>query len=170
MYQYTQLNNVMQKCIQGRMFSLSLACQAWNDHPSRQVVIALKGGRPCRYYSSDELVVNALFRLSSYLWDLGCDQNVHLPLLQGGPLCILALRPPDQGEALSSEEEGRGLAVACDQGEELDLCDLEDDCVEVEAPQIAPLVRGEMVGDVELEGAAAVRLVGSFSGQLGWGV
>jgi hypothetical protein len=114
-------------------------------------------------------VVNALFHLSSYLWDLDYDQNVHLPLLQGGPLCTLALQPPDQGEALSSAE-GRGLAVACDQGEELDLCDLEDDCVEVEAPQTAPLARGEMVGDVELEGAAAVRLACSFSGQLGWGV
>lgn len=43
----------------------------------------------------------------------------------------------------------------------------------VEAPQTAPLVQGvqgEVVGDVELEGAAVAQLVYSFLGQLGWGV
>ena len=155
------------------MFSLSLAFQAWSDHLSHQDVIALKGGHPCHYCSFGDLV-NVLFHLSSYPWDLGCDQNVHLPLLQEAPLCILALQPPDQGEEASplglSSEEGLGLVVACDQGEELDLCDLGDDCAVVEVPQTAPLVRGEMVGDVELEGAAAVQLACSFSGRLGWGV
>ena len=58
--------------------------------------------------------------------------------------------------------------MACDQGEGLDLCDLEDDYVVVEAPQTAPLVQGEVAGDVELEGAvAAVQLACSFLGQLG---
>ena len=61
--------------------------------------------------------------------------------------------------------------MACDQGEELDPCDPGDDCAVVEVPQTAPLVQGEMVGDVELEGAAAaVQLACSFLGQLGWGV
>ena len=57
--------------------------------------------------------------------------------------------------------------MACDQGEELDLCDLEDDYVAVEAHQIAHLVRGEVAGDVELEVVAAVvvQLVYSFSDQ-----
>ena len=153
------------------MFSLSLASQAWSDHLSHQDAIALKGGHPCHYCSFGDLV-NVLFHLSSYPWDRDCDQNVHLPLLQVALLCILALRLPDQGEEAFppdlSSEEGRGLVAACGQEEELDLCDLGDDCAVVEVPQTAPLVRGEMVGDVELEGAAAaVLLACSFSGQLG---
>ena len=63
--------------------------------------------------------------------------------------------------------------MACDQGEELDLCDLKDDYAVVEAPQTAPRVQGEVAGDVELEGAAAAaaaQLAYSFLGPLGRGV
>ena len=147
----------MHQFIQGRMFSLSLVFQVWSDHLSPPDVIALKGGYPCHYCSFCEWV-SAPFHLSSYLWDLDYGQNVHhsLLLLHGGAFHLVP-----------SSVEGQDPAVACDQGEELDLCDLEDDYVAVEAHQTAHLVRGEVAGDVELEVVAAVvvQLVYSFSDQ-----
>ena len=141
------------KFIEGRKFcsfSLSLVCQAWSDRLSPRDGIASKGGHPCHYCSFGELE-NAPFHLSSYLGGLDYAQNVPLR-------CILG----------PSSEEGQGLAVACDQGVELDLCDPKDDyVVVVVAPQTVPHVQGEAVGDVEFEGAAVVLLACSFLDQLG---
>ena len=140
------------KFIQGRKFcsfSLSLVCQAWNDRLYPRDVIVLKGGHPCHYCSFGELE-NVLFRLSFYLGGLGYVQNV--------PLHYILV-------ALSSEEE-QGLAVSYDQGEELDLYDLEDDyVVVVVAPQTGPHVQGEVVDGVE--GAVVALLACSFLDLLG---